>query len=55
MNGINKNAKSLAVKLILQQEIYIFKFSPLINEIYYQNPNHNPQGILESNSTKAIP
>ena len=23
MNGINKNAKSLAVKLILQQEIYI--------------------------------
>lgn len=55
MNGINKNAKSLAVKLILQQEIYIFKFSPLKNEIYYQNPNHSFQGSLESKSTKAIP
>ena len=37
------------------RELSFIENNSLKNEIYYQNPNHNFQGSLESKSTKAMP
>lgn len=50
------NVKNLSLQsYFTTRDLYFIENNSLKNEIYYENPNHNPQGILESNSTKAIP